>query len=121
MIAIETKYFANSGRVKAFTSNGHSLYWPYRTEQSHAEAACALARKLNWHPDEMVEGDTSRGKVFVFTSGDHFDVATGALIDNRTNGEGLTYLEWIQASGQLASAKMANAWREGEDPTEYRA
>lgn len=43
----------------------------------------------------------------------------------RMNNEGLTWEEWLAATGDayrgISPIKMKRAWRRGEDPTEYRA
>ncbi len=37
------------------------------------------------------------------------------------NNEGLTFHEWLAASGWEDSRKVRKAWRSGEDPTDWRA
>jgi hypothetical protein len=37
------------------------------------------------------------------------------------NDEGLTFYEWIAASGCEDSRRVRKAWRAGEDPTDWRA
>lgn len=78
MIAIQTKYVGptntRGSKIKAFTSNGHSVSVSYHHELSHElchfEAVKALVKKydLNWNINNMRYGGTKDGYVFCFDS-----------------------------------------------------
>lgn len=72
--SIETKYrgptTTRGARISAQATNGDRLSIPFphdarSTEGAHAEAALALAHRLQWEGD-MLAGTTTRGFVFVF-------------------------------------------------------
>jgi hypothetical protein len=72
--SIETKYHGatntRGARISARATNGDRLSIPFphdarSTEDAHAQAALALARRLQWEGD-MLAGSTARGYVFVF-------------------------------------------------------
>lgn len=76
MIAIQTKFFpatnSRGSRIKAWTSNGHSVSIPYPHELSneiaHFAAVKALVAKhqLDWDLSGMRWGGVERGYVFCF-------------------------------------------------------
>jgi hypothetical protein len=76
MIAIQTKYIGptntKGGRIKAWTSNGHSatISFPheYSHEQCHFQAVKALVEKykVDWDLSDMRYGGTEDGYVFCF-------------------------------------------------------
>jgi hypothetical protein len=76
MIAIHTKYIGatntKGSRIKAYTCNGHSatvsVDHALDGEIRHFEAAKALVAKysLEWDLSDMVWGDSSDGKGYVF-------------------------------------------------------
>lgn len=76
MLAIQTKYLPTThtkgSRIKAFTSNGHSVTIPYPHEFSHEvchfQAVKALAKKCKaeWDLEDMRYGGTKDGYVFCF-------------------------------------------------------
>lgn len=72
--SIETKYhgatITRGARISARAACGDRLSIPLSydarsTEDAHAEAALALAHRLQWEGD-MLAGATARGFVFVF-------------------------------------------------------
>jgi hypothetical protein len=76
MIAIHTKYLPatniKGSRIKAYTLNGHSatvsVDHALNGEIRHFEAVKALVAKhqLDWDLSDMVWGDSSDGKGYVF-------------------------------------------------------
>ena len=84
MTAIETKYLAPTDyrgpRVVA-SANGNKpshramIEWDgdITDDQNHANAALALARKLEWQ-GELIIGHFTRGRVFVLSNGGRFAI-----------------------------------------------
>ena len=76
MQTISTKYLqatnTKGARIKATTSSGISVNVPYMYECSQSDnhwAACNwLMEKLEWHGQEMIQGSTKDGYVFVFAN-----------------------------------------------------
>lgn len=73
MIAIQTKYLpptdTKGSRIKAFTSNGHSLTRPFNYalsgEELYKEVAVKLCKKMKWGT-KLIGGSTKEGYTFVF-------------------------------------------------------
>ena len=75
-IAIQTRYISctnyRPSRVKAYTESGHSITISYdsapSSEGAHRAAALALCRKMKWdaNGDDLIEGGTKEGYVYVF-------------------------------------------------------
>ena len=80
MKSIETRYIGptnhRGARIKA-TDGDNSIITSYPYELSgeavHAQAALALARKLNWK-GTLIGGGTKKGYVFVFSDGERYQV-----------------------------------------------
>ena len=78
MIAIQTKYIPatnfKGSRIKAWTTNGHSVTIPFPHEFSHEichfQAVKALVKKykLDWDLSSMRYGGTKEGYVFCFAN-----------------------------------------------------
>ena len=89
MIAIECKFLGptntKGSRIKA-SANGHSITRPYDHalgDKSFGTVACEFARTfLDWTPDDtLIEGWTSKGRVFVFAeTADRWNVGSGTYV-----------------------------------------
>ncbi len=81
MQTITTKYLGptnyRGSRIKASTTTGVCITRPFNHVHSgvkvHAVVAMELAKSLGWQ-GQMIAGDTQTGYVFVFSSGEHFDI-----------------------------------------------
>ena len=80
MQSIATKFIGPSNtrgsRIKATSAGGQTLTIPYchaSGHGSHSKAALQLARKLGW-TGTLVEGCTKEGRVFVFSTGEKFEI-----------------------------------------------
>lgn len=81
MKAITTKYIgptnSRGSRFKAVVEDGRSITVPYdhslNSQDNHAQAALALARKLEWS-GELIAGGTKDGYVFVFANSDKYEI-----------------------------------------------
>ena len=81
MKAIQTKYIGPTNtkpsRIKAFDGdNSITISYSSESKNPHADAALALARKLNW-TGTLIEGSTKDGQVFVFADGDAYQIQEG--------------------------------------------
>lgn len=81
MQTITTKYLGptnyRGSRIKASTTTGVHITRPFNHVHSdvkvHAVVAMELAKSLGWE-GQMIAGDTPTGYVFVFSSGECFDI-----------------------------------------------
>lgn len=79
MKAITTAYRGptntQGARIVASDGDGNtvSVSYDHGAKNPHADAAIALARKMNW-TGELVEGHTKHGRIYVWLAGDHFTV-----------------------------------------------
>ncbi|NDY84426.1 hypothetical protein G3I67_14430 [Orrella sp. NBD-18] len=81
MQTITTKYLGptnyRGSRIKASTTTGIHITRPFNHVHSgvmvHAVVAMELAKSLGWQ-GQMIAGDTRTGYVFVFSSGERFDI-----------------------------------------------
>lgn len=87
MKAITVKFLGptdtKGSRLKAIDSDHNTVTIPYphaeHSEGRYAQAAIALCKKMGWD-GTLIEGWAEDGKaVYVFSSGLHIDIETGAM------------------------------------------
>lgn len=88
------------------------------TPEWHREAARRYAKQLGWFDGyEMVSGSLPDGSYAHTFRPSHQPKSA-------SNSEGVTWLEWLAAAGLRGKPfdrSAAEAWKRGEDPTEWRA